>query len=185
MRARTIVLIVFALLLAGFVALNLGEFTRLAPLNFGIAVVALPFGLTMLLLLGAVTLGFLAWTLYLHRTNLLETRQYARELSAQRDLADKAEASRFTDLRQYLETQAAAAQHREMAGEKVMSERLAQQNRPVLERMEQLENTLAAYIGELEDRLEHSGGPAAGNHSGSTADGERSRGRTRIVTRHD
>jgi hypothetical protein len=85
---------------------------------------------------------------------LLETRQYARELSTQRDLADKAEASRFTELRQYLDAQALAIQRREEAQATVLSERLAQTQQALLTHIDQSSNATAACIAELEDRLE-------------------------------
>ena len=40
---------------------------------------------------------------YIQGTVLVETRRHAKELAAQRELADKAEASRFTDLRAHLD----------------------------------------------------------------------------------
>ena len=142
MRFRTIVLILFVFLVAGFVALNLGEFTRVSPLNLGVATVSVPLGLVMLILLAIVTVAFLGVTLYMQSSNLIETRNYARELATQRELADKAEASRFTELRHYLDTQAAAEQRRESAADTVLAERFAQQN-----------TALAAQIGKLQDRL--------------------------------
>lgn len=158
MRTRTIVLIVAIVLMAGFAALNMDEFTRPALLSLGFTTVQAPLGLVMLVLLGAALLLFLATTLYLQSTHLLETRQTARELHAQRELADKAEASRFTELRGYLETQALAAQQREAAHATVLSERLAQSQQALAARIDQSDNTLAAYIGELEDRLERRDG---------------------------
>ena len=50
--------------------------------------------------------------------------------------------------------QTAAQQRRELAAEQVMSERFAQQNKLLLERLEQSNNALAAHMGQLEDRLE-------------------------------
>jgi hypothetical protein len=90
---------------------------------------------------------------------LLETRRQSRELSAQRELADKAEASRFTELRQMLEQEFATLKG------------LGGQPGELLERLNRLEtglrqdihdtgNSLSAYIGELEDRLQRSGGTA-------------------------
>ena len=74
-------------------------------------------------------------------------------MKSQRELADKAEASRFTELRSYLEAQALTEQQRETALGTVMADRFAQQQQVLLARMEQMDNTLAAYMGELEQRL--------------------------------
>ena len=154
MRSRTIFLIVGILLVAGFAALNLDEFTRTSMLSLGVTTVTVPLGMVMLALLLAAVLFFLASTLYMQSNNLIETRKYARELALQRELADKAEASRFTELRQYLEAQTLAAQNRDAAAHTVLAERLAQHQAALLARLEQSDNATAAYMGQLEDRLE-------------------------------
>lgn len=158
MRIRTIFLVISILLLAGFVALNIDEFARVSTLSLGVTTVQVPLGLVMLLLLVIATVVFLASTLYMQSKNLLETRNYARELNTQRELADKAEASRFTELRSYLEVQALAAQRREAAAATVMAERFAQQQQALLARLEQSDNAMAAYMGQLEDLMERRDG---------------------------
>lgn len=166
MRIRTIVLILAIVLIAGFAALNMDEFTRTSVLSLGYTTVQIPLGLVMLVLLATLLLVFLATTLYIQSTHLLEMRQSTRALTAQRELADKAEASRFTELRQYLEAQALAAQQREAAQATVLAERLAQNQQLMTSKIEQSGNTLAAYIGELEDRLEKRDGvPSGARHT--------------------
>jgi uncharacterized integral membrane protein len=153
MRFRTILLIVAILLLAGFVALNIDVFTQPNPLSLGFTTINVPLGLVMLGLLLATLIIFLGSTIYMQSRHVLEGRTHTRELNAQRELADKAEASRFTELRSYLEAQALTEQHRETALGTVMADRFAQQQQVLLARMEQMDNTLAAYMGELEQRL--------------------------------
>lgn len=154
MRFRTILLVIAILLVAGFVALNVNEFTRESVLSLGFTTLQMPLGLVMLVLLVAAMLVFLGSTLYMQSKNMLETRTHTRELTAQRDLADKAEASRFTELRNFLQEQAQEEQRRESALGTVLTDRFAQQQQVLVARMEQMENTLSAYMGELEDRLE-------------------------------
>ena len=154
MRAKSIFLVLFIAVVAAFVALNVSEFTRASVLSLGFTSVQVPLGLVMLALLAAVAVIFLGVMIYMQSSNLLETRNYARELSTQRELADKAEASRFTELRQYLEAQAASQQRREQAAEQVLGERFAAQNRVLMARVEQSDNALAAYMGQLEDQIE-------------------------------
>lgn len=153
MRFRTIILILAILLVAGFVALNVDEFTRPTLLSLGVTTLNVPLGLIMLLLLIVALLVFLASTLYMQSRYLIESRASARELDAQRELADKAEASRFTELRAYLETRTLATQQGDLAQGTVLSHRLAEQQQELLARMEQSDNTLAAYMGQLEDAL--------------------------------
>ena len=165
MRIRTIFLVLAIALVAAFVALNVDEFTRASVLSLGFTTIQVSLGLVMLVLLAIATLFFLGHTLYMQSTNLLETRRYARELNIQRELADKAEASRFTELRSYLEVQALAAQQREAVAVSALGERFAAQQQALLARIEQSDNALAAYMGQLEDRLERRTG--SGNGGGS------------------
>ncbi|MDB5963891.1 MAG: hypothetical protein JWQ72_391 [Polaromonas sp.] len=168
MRARTIVLILAIVLVAAFAALNVDEFTRTSVLSLGFTTIQVPLGLVMLALLAVAVLAFLASTLYMQSTNLIETRRYARELATQRDLADRAEASRFTELRNYLEAQATAAQSREAAHATVLAERLAQTQAALMHRLEQSDNTVAAYMGQLEDRLDGRNAPGFSTPSRGT-----------------
>ena len=153
MRFRTILMILAILLVAGFVALNVDEFTRVSVLSLGVTTIQLPLGLVMLALLVATLVIFLTSALYMQSKHVLEARTHTRELNTQRELADKAEASRFTELRAYLEEQTLAEQRRESALGTVLADRFAQQQQVLLARMEQTDNTLAAYMGQLEDRL--------------------------------
>ena len=161
MRFRTILLILVILLVAAFVALNVDEFTRSSVLSLGFTTVQVPLGMVMLLLLAVTMLVFLATTLYIQSTNLLENRRHAKELNAQRELADKAEASRFTELHKYLQIQADAVVNREAANATVLAERLAQTQTVLMHRLEQSDRVTAAYLGEIEDRLERSGSLAS------------------------
>ena len=157
MRARTLLLILAIALVAAFAALNVDEFTRASVLSLGFTTIQVPLGLVMMVLLAIAVLAFLATTLYMQSSNLLETRRYARELDTQRELADRAEASRFTELRNLLDAQASSALNREAANAAVMAERLAQTQAVILHRLEQSDNTTSAYMGQLEDRLERRG----------------------------
>lgn len=161
MRLRTILFIIAIAVVAAFVALNVDEFTRISVLSLGFTTIQVSLGLVMLLLLVVSTVVFLASTLYMQSSNLIETRKYARELNTQRELADKAEASRFTELRNYLETQAVAAQQRELAVSAALTQRFAQQEQALLARLEQSDNSTAAYLGQLQDRLERGGAPGS------------------------
>lgn len=153
MRFRTLLLLVFIALVAGFVALNIGEFSRISDLNFGFAMVRASLGVVMLVLLATALLVFLASTLYIRSRNVLEARTHTRELNAQRELADKAEASRFTELRAYLEQQAQAAQRRESALGTVLADRFAQQQQALLARIEQSDKSIDVRMAQLEQRL--------------------------------
>jgi uncharacterized integral membrane protein len=125
MPLRTVVLlIVFAAVLL-FAALNWSAFLAPTTVSLGVAQVQAPLGLIMLGLIAVLAALFLAYVVYLQSTVLLEARRHAKELQAQRELADQAEISRFTELRSYLDT-----------------------------RLGELENSLSAQLGEMRERLD-------------------------------
>lgn len=154
MRIRTILLVLAILIVAAFVALNMEEFTRISTLSLGFATVQVSLGLVMLVALAVATVIFLASALYMQSTNLLEMRKHTKELNSQRELADKAEASRFTELQNFLATQAAAQQQRQSDADTALAESFARQQQALMVRIEQSDNTLAAYMGQLQDKLE-------------------------------
>lgn len=154
MRIRTLLLITGIGLVAAFAALNVDEFTRNSVLVLGFTTVNVPLGLVMLALLVATLLVFLVTTIYIQSAHLIETRQYARELSTQRELADNAETSRFTELRHIIESQVATAQERELAAVTQSNESHVKAQAALLARLDVSDNTTAAYMGQLGDRLE-------------------------------
>lgn len=154
MKLRTLLLVVFILLIAGFVALNFEQILLPTPLNFGVTQVQAPLGLVLLGMLALVLVVFLAALVYSQTLHMMEVRRITRDAADQRTLADKAEASRFTELRQYLQTelQATAARERELADKANL--KLDQVQAALTQVIEQTGNGLGASIGELEDRLE-------------------------------
>lgn len=73
-------------------------------------------------------------------------RRYARELLHYKKLAEDAEQSRFTELRRYLEGEFQALREAEREELRALKEEVA-------ETLEKHGNTLAAYIGRLEDQI--------------------------------
>ena len=153
MRTKILLLIIGIVLIAGFGALNVDEFTRTSTLNLGFTSMQLPLGLVMGVLVIVILLIFLVTTLYMHSTNLIETRKYAKQLNAQRELADKAEASRFTELRRYMESQASLSLNQGNETVAAMDRRMMKTEILLLERLEQSDNTNAAYWGQHDDAL--------------------------------
>src|SRR5262245_34093785 len=105
MYLRTILIVLVCTALAIFTAINWHAFTTPTTLSLIFATVEAPLGL---ILLGAIVLLsalFLIYVLYLQSSVLLETRRYTREIQAQRELAEHAEASRIHELRALLESQ--------------------------------------------------------------------------------
>ena len=128
MGLRTAVLLVVVLLIAALAALNWSLLASPTLMSVGFMQVTAPFGLIMLGLTALLGIFFVAYVVYLQSSILLETRRHTKEMQAQRDLADKAEASRFTELRNFLETQ-----------ENAHMARNAERHAALLARIEQLE----------------------------------------------
>ena len=166
MRARTVLLVFVLGAIAVFSALNWSAFMSPTSLSLGFATVQGPLGLIMLGLTALVTVLFLAFVVYLQTSVLIDARRHARELKAQRELADEAEASRFTELRGLVEEVLQKLEGQWEESRTSLLARLDQLERDLGSRIEQTGNTLAAYIGELEDRLERETG--GGTPSAST-----------------
>ncbi|HAR94749.1 MAG TPA: Signal transduction histidine kinase [Deltaproteobacteria bacterium] len=154
MKIRTLFLTVVVLAVAAFAALNWQEFMKPTTLSLGVATVQAPLGLVMLGLLAFLAALFLVFVIYLQATVLLDARHHAREAEANRKLADQAESSRFTELRRFLEGElkGLAAIHTETT--EATKARLEDLDRSLRAAIEESGNTLTAYFGELEDRLE-------------------------------
>lgn len=134
-------------LLAAFVIANWQVLAAPVEVSLLVATINAPAGVILLggtaLLL--VLLG--AYTLSLHTSTLLEARRHAKELREQRLLADQAEASRFTELN--------AAMQKEFADLRVELQKVSNES----------SNSLAAAIGEVEDKLDRALGTTTGASS--------------------
>ncbi len=154
MKIRTLLLILFILLVAGFVALNFDQILQPTVLSFGVTEVQAPLGLVLLGMLVLVLVVFLAALVYQQTTHMMEVRRVTREASEQRTLADKAEASRFTELRTFLQTEMQATAAREIDLAEKLHQKVDRLQAAMTEVIEQNGNGLSASLGELEDRLE-------------------------------
>ncbi len=103
MSFKSLFLLIIGIAILAFVGLNWEAVNRPTNLNLGFTEVRAPLGLVLLGLMASLSVVFVALVAYTQGTVLVETRRHARELAAQRELADKAEASRFTDLRAHLD----------------------------------------------------------------------------------
>lgn len=133
---RALAFFLVLVLIGGFALLNWSAFSALTPLSLGLITVQAPLGLIMLALLAFLCVLFTVWGISLQAGSLRDARRQTRELQAQRDLADRAEASRFTELRTELMARL---------------DRLQNESRLTIE---QNTNSVAAQIGQLEDRFE-------------------------------
>jgi hypothetical protein len=154
MRARLVLLLVAILLVAGFAALNSAEIMRPAPLNFGLFTTDAPMGAILLGLLGLALFVFLVASAATSARMRVTENRYHRELQAQRDLADREEASRFTQLRQHFDNHVREARQRDSLVSTEFEKSVLQSHRELRNELEQLRHALAARLGELESRME-------------------------------
>jgi biopolymer transport protein ExbB/TolQ len=153
MRARLIFIVVAVVLVGGFAVQNWAEFTRASSLSFGPISMTLSLGLVMLTLLGIALLAFLVSAAAQESRHLLEHRRHTRALQAQRDLAEKAEASRFTDLRQHLDTHLRETRQQEATVATEFEKTVMQSQRELRVQLEQMNHMLSTRLSELEGRL--------------------------------
>jgi hypothetical protein len=154
MKIRTLFLLIVLAAISVFTALNWSAFMAPTTLSLGVAVFQAPLGLVMLGLLVFLLALFLGFVVYLQTSVLLDMRHHTRELQQSRELADQAEASRFTELRGFLEEALKKQADLETESRAAMVARLDQLDRDLRAAVEESHNTLSAYIGELDDRLE-------------------------------
>ena len=105
MSLRALVLLIVSALVIAFVAINWSAIAAPTALSLGFAEVHAPLGLVLLGLTMLLALVFIGIIAYMQTTVIVEARRHNKELAAQRELADNAEASRFTDLRAFLTTE--------------------------------------------------------------------------------
>lgn len=154
MRARLVVLILAIFAVAAFAALNWSEFLRTTPLSFGAVVTEAPFGLILLGVITALLLAFVVASATHQTEHLMESRSHSKALQAQRELAEKAEASRFTDLRQHLDASLRENRQREAIAAAEFEKAMVQSQRELRNQLEQMNRLVAARLSEIETRID-------------------------------
>jgi hypothetical protein len=142
-KPANLLMAIVAVLAIVFVIMNRGMLGAPTPVSFGFAHVSVPLGLVLLgftLLLIAVFFGVL---LRVQLSVLAAHRRHAAELRAQRELVENAEASRVTELRQYLQQELAAIREQQRQSEQRLHDELVT-----------TANSLSACVGEIDERLE-------------------------------
>jgi uncharacterized integral membrane protein len=131
MRVRSLLMWVVSGLSALFLVLNWRIFAGPAKLNLLLTSADVPIGLVMLLLFALALVVLWSYVGHWQGTLLMEFRRQAKELQAQRLLAESAEASRFTELGALIREEIA----------KLRTE------------LQDTEHSIAATLAEMDDRL--------------------------------
>ena len=154
MYLRTVLILFVLGILALFTALNWSAFITPTTLSVLFATIEAPLGLILLGIVVVLAALFLLYIVYLQSSVLMETRRHARELQAQRALAEQAESSRLHELRAFLESHLQSMANQSERSKTELVARLDQLDRDTRSSIAQCENTLAAHMAELDDRLQ-------------------------------
>jgi uncharacterized integral membrane protein len=150
MKSRIALLILIILVLGALAFFNFPYLAQNVPMSLGFTTVEAPLGLILMALTALMAIVFVAYVIAMQGAWLLEARAHAKEMAAQRELADKAEASRFTELRIAIENL-----HKEE--ERRLMERMDNLESHLHARAQESDNSTAAYVGQLEQQMRATG----------------------------
>lgn len=143
MNLRTLLVVIVLALLAVFTIVNWQTFVTPTQLDLVVTEVRAPLGLVLLGFTALLVLVLLGYAFKVQLQALAEARRQSEELRRQRELADQAEASRFTDLRRHIEEEAAG-----------LRDALQQSELRLREDLADATNSLEAGVGAVLERLE-------------------------------
>ncbi|HIE90216.1 MAG TPA: LapA family protein [Methylophilaceae bacterium] len=153
MRLINLILLIVLVALVIFSAINWQAITEPVPLSLLFSDTEAPLGLILLTITGLLTLLFLGFVVYMQSSTLVTRRKLNKEVEEQRKLANKAELSRFTELRTFLEIELQQLKTQGADVHKKVEVRLSEVEIAVKGAVEESGASLSAYIGELGDRL--------------------------------
>lgn len=142
MTLRSIFVLVVLALIIVFSALNWNVLIAPTDLSLAVAQVKAPLGLIMLGLMVLLAAAFLVYIVVLQAGMMAEARRTAKDLKAQRELAEKAEGSRIEALRSSF-----------VAESQKLSERIDRLDRELRSAFDASANGIVATLGEMDDRL--------------------------------
>lgn len=149
MKSRIALLILIIVVIGVLTFFNFPYLVQDVPMSLGVTTVEAPLGLILVGLTALMAIVFIAYVIAMQGAWLLEARAHSKEMAAQRELADKAEASRFTELRLAIENL-----HREE--ERRLMDRMDSLEAHLQARALESDNSTAAYVGQLEQQLRSS-----------------------------
>ena len=157
MPLRTLLFVIVIAVIGAFAVLNWSAFAANTVISLGFTSLVAPLGLIMLGIVVVMTILFLFFIAYFQTSVLLEARRHAKELHEHRALADQAEASRFTELRSFLTEELAALNQNYVQSQAVIIGKINEVEQQVLHTAKTTENSIVAYVAELDDRLSRGG----------------------------
>lgn len=144
------------ILLGVFTLANWVELSAPTELSFVAYNLEAPLGLVLLAAILVFVALFTAYVLILRTAMLMDAHRYAKELQAQQQLAEKAEASRLNDLRSQLDHEFEQLKETSEKSRADLNIRIEGMEQAMLNAIEESNRSLSAYVGEVEDKLDRS-----------------------------
>lgn len=161
MRGRILFIVLAGVVAAGIAVLNWPAISRSEPMDFGIITMNAPLGMILLALLVIALAAFLVSTAVQESRYLMEHRRTSRALQAQHELAEKAEVSRFTELRTHLDDHLRESRQRESIVATEFEKRMMQSHNELRAQLDRMQQMLATRLGDIESRVADSRTPAS------------------------
>lgn len=154
MRLGLLLLTLLITLFAAFAFVNWSAFVTPTALSLGFIKVQAPLGLVLLIIIGVLAVLFLLFIVVQQAGVIVEARRFSRELKSQRELADKAEASRFTELQEFLSRELQRLEERIETARSDLGARVAGLDQSAAHTLGETVAGLSAHLGEVEDKLD-------------------------------
>lgn len=154
LRAFSLSLILAFALLGAFATLNWAAIAVPIALSLGFTDVSAPLGMVVLVFTAVISGLFIVYIVLLQAGIILDARRLTKEVKAQRELADSAEASRFTELRTLLEGELRRIEAQGAASDREFGARIEQSERSMQEKLSEATRSVSAHLGEIEDKLD-------------------------------
>lgn len=154
MKLSSLALALAMALLALLALLNWSAFSAPTLLNLGVAEVQAPLGIVLLIFTGLLSALFLFYIVVQQAGMILEARRTAKELKGHREVADQAEASRFTEMRAWLDGELRRIEAQSSAATREMGARIDKLDQALQDTLTESSKSMLAYLAEIEDKLD-------------------------------
>ncbi len=153
MKIINFILLIVLVALVIFAAVNWQAIMAPVPLSLLFTEAEAPLGLILLAATGLLALLFLGFVVYMQSSTLMIRRKLNKEVEEQRKLANEAEASRYNELRIYLERELGKVVEKSDEIQQKVDAQLNEVSTTLNNKLDETGASLSAYIGELDSRL--------------------------------
>jgi len=154
MNLGTWAILVVVAALAAIALFNWPALSAVTTVSLGVSQLQAPLGLVVLALTALLGLLFIVHIVVQQARAVAEGRRHAKELAAQRELADRAEASRFSELRAFIEAELRRLETQADDRRLGLVTRIEGVESALLAKVDEATRSLSAYVGEVDDKLD-------------------------------